>query len=132
MKSAVVFGAAAVLSVLFGLSFLFAPATSLALYGIEAPTTAHQYSLQWFGMMLVSMGVVDWLVRDVADTDARRAVVTGNLLASLMGVALGLIGVLQGIVGPFGWSTVGIYGALALAFAWMQFGRHAADARAPA
>ncbi|HYF59081.1 MAG TPA: hypothetical protein VEA81_09005 [Burkholderiaceae bacterium] len=116
MSLRTVLSVAAVLAVLFGLSFLFVPVPTLALYDVGTVSPRHAYAAQWFGAALVSLGVLDWAARDVTDPVGRRAVVLGNLVHAAIGVVLGLLGVLQGTVGAFGWSTVVIYALLAAGF----------------
>jgi hypothetical protein len=105
---------AAVLSALFGLGFFLAPAATLALYAVsgDAATAFHLYSAQWFGLMLLSFGALDWAARDLADPAARRAVVVGNVVQAALGIALSTWGALQGTVGPFSWVTTAIYAVL--------------------
>src|SRR3979409_1986946 len=66
----------AVLSVLFGLGFVLAPAQVLANYGVESsPAVALMSRL--FGGTLLAMAVILWSARDFHDAAALRAVLIG-------------------------------------------------------
>lgn len=99
----------AVLSVVFGLSFVATPTQSLAAYGFTDPSAGHVYALRWFGVYLIATGVLNWMARGVEPSDARRAIVAFNLVSGSAGIVLALVGVLQGIVNTFGWVSVVIY-----------------------
>ena len=125
----------AALAALFGLGFTFMPTHTLALYalaGAAPPTAAHLLAAQYFGISLLGIGVIDWAARHAAESDARRAIVLGNLVNAAAGLILGLLAVLQGTVNAFGWLTVIIYGLLLIGFARARFGRDSAAVQAAA
>jgi hypothetical protein len=130
MKLGTLLSVTAVLALLFGLSFTLAPYPSLAMYGIADVTPAHRYSIQWFGVALIAIAVLDWAARNAADSEARRAIVLANLVHATLGLVLALVGVLQGTVNAMGWLSVVIYAALALGF--LQAQRAGGAATAPA
>lgn len=130
MKLDTLLSITAVLAVLFGLSFALAPVPTLAMYGITEVSSAHRYSIQWFGVALIAFAVLDWTARRAADSEARRAIVLSNLTHSALGLVLALVGVLQGTVNAFGWVSVVIYLGLALGFLRAQVAR--SDTAAPA
>jgi hypothetical protein len=130
MKLSVVFALAGVLAILFGLSFLFAPAQTLALYGFESTTPGWRYAAQSFGGALLGVGVMNWLARNAADSDARRAIVTGNVVSNVAGLVLAVIMQLQGVVNAFGWTSVVIFLVLSVGFARHAFGRDVRAAHA--
>jgi hypothetical protein len=131
MKISALLSVTAVIAVLFGLSFTFAPAATLSLYGAGQPTAQHLVSAQFFGITLIGVGVIDWAARNAADSEARRAIVLGNFVHMVAGLVLSLIAVMQGTLNAFGWSTVVIYLLLGIGFARFQFGGDAGMARAP-
>lgn len=127
MSLRTVLSLSAILSVLFGLGFALAPAPTVAAYGFGDPTPGHLYAARWFGVYLIGAGTINWLARAAGPSDARRAIVGGNLVVAAAGLALGLAGVLQGTVNAFGWSTVVIYVALGGLLARHASGREAAS-----
>lgn len=103
MKLSALLSVAAVLAILFGLAFTFVPGPTLALYGVGAPNAQHLLSAQFFGITLTAVGLIDWAARNAPDSDARPAIVLGNLTYTIAGLILALIAVLQGTVNAFGW-----------------------------
>jgi uncharacterized protein involved in cysteine biosynthesis len=130
MKLSLVFGISAIIAVAFGLAFVFAPVQTIATYGPEVNTPAWRYVAQLFGAAMVGYGVMNWLARNTVDSEARHALVVGNLVAMVLGFALSLIAQLQGVVNALGWSSVLIYGVLALGFARYAFARRSGAAHA--
>jgi len=107
---------AGLLALIFGLGFLLVPGTLLPLYGIEpAPTT--MLMARFFGAALVNLGLAVYLVRDVREAAAQRALVLGGVVGSVAGLAVALMGQLSGLVNALGWSTVAIYGLLLVGYA---------------
>lgn len=116
MRPNTVFLTAGILALAFGLSFLLFPATMLPLYG--APTDAPTVLMsRFFGVALLHVGLLLYLMRDVRDTASQRAMALAGVVGSIAGVAVALIGVLGGVVNALGWSTVVIYALLLLGYA---------------
>lgn len=99
---------AALLALLFGLGFLLAPEALLANYGVDAGAGAVVMS-RFFAVALTQLGLVLWLARGITDAFARRAIVLGGFLGSVVGLLVALWGQLSGLVNALGWSTVLIY-----------------------
>jgi hypothetical protein len=98
----------AVLSFLFGISFVFSPAQVLSNYGIEtSPALALMGRL--FGGVLLTLSVILWLAKDFRDEAAVRAVLLGALLGDVVNLVVATMGTLSGVSNPLGWSTVLIY-----------------------
>ncbi len=107
---------AGLLALGFGLSFLLVPGTVLPLYGID-PDPATVLMSRFFGVALVQLGAALYLIREVREPDARRALVLAGVIGSAAGLAVALMGQLAGLVNAMGWSTVAIYGLLLLGYA---------------
>jgi hypothetical protein len=102
------FAILAVLSVLFGIGFVLAPAQVLANYGIEhSPALALLGRL--FGGALLTLGIILWLARDFHDEAAIRTVLVAALIGDAVNLVVAIIGTLSGVVNALGWSTVLIY-----------------------
>ena len=113
---------AGILALVFGLAFLLVPRPTLALYGVTAEPTVVLLA-RFFGAALVHVGLVLYLIRDVADPRTQRGVVLGSFLGSLAGLVVALTAQFWGLVNSFGWSTVAIYGALLLGYGSFVFGK---------
>lgn len=113
---------AGLLALAFGIGFLFAPARVLAMYGVAAEPTVVLMA-RFFGSVLVQLGLVLYLIRDVSDPTTRRGVVIGSFLGSLAGFVVSLTAQFWGLMNSFGWSSVAIYGVLLLGYGSFVFGR---------
>jgi hypothetical protein len=116
MRPNTVFLIAAILALAFGLSFLLVPGAVLPMYGIspDAPTLLMS---RFFGVALVHLGLALYLIREVRDAAAVRALALAGVVGSVCGMLVALQGVLGGGTNALGWSTVAIYGFLLLGYA---------------
>ena len=112
----------AVVALVFGLGFLLVPGSVLAMYG-ATPGPQINLTGQLFAVELIHIAVLAWLIRNVSDGLAQRAVVIAGLVANLVGLVVSLIGTLSGVVNSLGWSAVVIYLVLGLGYAYFQFMR---------
>lgn len=110
-----------VLALVFGIGFLLAPRPVLSLYGVEAAPAVVLMS-RFFGAALVQLGLVLYLIRDVADPRTQRGVVIGSFIGSVAGLVVALTGQFWGLVNSFGWTSVAIYGLLLLGYGSFIFG----------
>ena len=106
---------AGLLALIFGAGFLFIPQTLLPLYGLQSDPDTMIMS-RFFGVALVNLGAALYLIRDVQEAPAQRALVVAGVIGSVAGLAVALAGQLGGVVNSMGWSTVVIYGALLLRY----------------
>jgi hypothetical protein len=107
---------AGLLALGFGLSFLLVPGIVLPVYGLD-PAPATVLMSRFFGAALVQLGATLYLVREVRQPEARRALVLAGIAGSGVGLAVALMGQLAGVVNAMGWSTVAIYGLLLFGYA---------------
>jgi hypothetical protein len=98
----------AVLSVVFGIGFVLAPAQVLANYGVES-TPALSLMSRLFGGTLLAMAVILWCAKDFRDQAAVRAALIGIGIADAVNLVVALLGVTSGTINALGWSTVLIY-----------------------
>ncbi len=113
---------AGLLALVFGVGFLLIPQALLPVYGIR-PDPATVLMSRFFGAALVNLGVAVYLIRDVQEAPAQRALVVGGVVGSVAGLGVALIGQLNGLVNAMGWSSVVIYGALLLGYLSFLRGR---------
>jgi uncharacterized membrane protein YfcA len=119
MKLSLFLAIAAVIAGIFGLGFVLVTGPLLSLYGV-ALDPAGTLVAQLFGAALIGFAVLNWFARNVADRDAQRAIILGNLASDAVGFVMALLGQLAGVANALGWSTVAIYLLLALGFAYFQ------------
>ena len=98
----------AVLSILFGIGFVLAPAHVLVNYGVESsPALALMSRL--FGGTLLAMAVILWSARDFHDGAAVRAVLIGLGVSGAVNFIVATAATSSGTINALGWSTVVIY-----------------------
>ena len=110
------------LGLVFGLAFLIFPQATLRLYGV-APDPAIVLMSRFFGAALLQLGLVLYLIRDVADPRTQRGVVLGSFVGSVAGLVVALTGQFWDVINRLGWSTVAIYGFLAVGYGSLIFGK---------
>ena len=102
------------LALLFGLGFLFLPATLLHQYGAGTDAVGIFMS-QFFGAALLQVGLVFLLLRDLPASAVPR-VAAGAAVGELAGFWIALRIQLGGQVNALGWSSVGLYALFTIAF----------------
>ena len=120
MKLSTVFIVYAVISAIFGLTFILVPGTSLALYGITL-SPGGTTVVRLFGAALLEFALLSWFVRNAGDSEARKAITLALFLGEAIGFIVALLGQLSGAVNALGWSTVAVYLLLTLGFGYYQF-----------
>ena len=124
LKTLLVFNAIAAL--VYGAGFVLVPATVLTLYGATVSPSANLVG-QLFGVTLIGIGLICWLARNVTDPGAQRAIVLAQLIATVIGVIVAVMGTISGVMNAVGWSAVVIYLLLALGYAYFQFAKPSAS-----
>ncbi len=110
----------ALLACVFGLAFVLIPSQVYPLYAVE-PNAQLNFMGQLFGVTLLTIALVTYLMRNVVDPNSRKSLVSALFVGNGIGFVVSLIGQLSVVVSAFGWSTVAIYFLLALGFASFQF-----------
>jgi hypothetical protein len=110
----------AVVSLLFGIGFVLAPALVLSVYGVDADLS-FRYIGQLLGAALISLGVLSWSVRSAGDSDVRKAVLSSLLVGEVIGFVLAVIGQITGALNVLGWSVVFVYLLLSAGLAYFRF-----------
>lgn len=120
MKLRHLFTVHAVMDLVFGLAMLLVPVPLMSLYGL-ALGPGGTLNTRLFGAAVIGFGLLSWFVRHAPESEARRAIVLAYFLACAVGFIASLVGQLSGVTNSLGWSTVGLYLLLALAYGYFQF-----------
>ncbi len=124
----------AIIAVLFGLGFVFAPSQVASFYSPEVGTAEAGAVLevvaQLFGAALLAFAVLTWVARNAPDSEARRAILLALFSGDAVGFVIALIAQIGGTVNALGWSTVAIYLLLAIGFGYFRFMAKAEPAKA--
>jgi hypothetical protein len=114
----------AVVSAVFGLGFVLMPGQLLPIYGVE-PDAALRLIGKFFGAALLSLALLAWLVRNLSDSEARRAIILALFVGETLGFIIAFISQLNGILNVLGWSVVVVYLVFTLGLAYFQFSKTA-------
>lgn len=107
----------AVLGMVLGLGFFFAPAKVMSTFGVSA-SEAHQHTARNFGSAVIGLAVISWFAKSVKDSIARRAIVLGLFIYFIFGSISIISFQLQGNVNSFGWIIIVLHVILALGFGY--------------
>jgi len=108
------------IALLYSLGLLLIPPTMLFLYGLGS-TAGDKLLAQFFGVQLLTSGLMTLLARDESASSARSAITLSIMISSAIGLIVSLGGTISGAMNALGWSAVAIYGFFAIAFAYFQF-----------
>jgi hypothetical protein len=114
----------ALVSAVFGLGFVLMPGQLLPIYGVE-PDAALRLIGQFFGAAILSLAILAWLVKNLSDSEARRAIILALFVGEAIGFIFALIGQFNGILNVLGWSVVVVYLIFTLGLAYFQFSKPA-------
>lgn len=101
----------AVIAIVYAIGFLLIPGPLSSLYGAIATPSA-LLAFRYFGAALLSVGLIFWFAKDIADQATRDAILTGAGIANATGIIVSLWGTLGGIMNILGWTVVLLYIAL--------------------
>jgi hypothetical protein len=111
-----------VLGLAFGLGFAFFPGQLVGMYG-GTLNEAGLYVGQLFGAAFITLGLLNWFLRDLGDNSARQGIMLANMIGDVIGFIFALMAQLGGVstMNSLGWSSVVLYLILALGFAYLRF-----------
>lgn len=113
MKLSTYLAVGGMIAILFGVEFLLAPAFALPQYGM--PTGPHHLlQARYFGATLLTWGLIIWLMREVRDDAALRALLQASAVGHVLGILISGWAALTGLQTPMAWLSVLIYGVLLL------------------
>lgn len=121
MPHSLIMRSAAVISLIFGLSLLFAPNALLALYKAQVLNSPGIYNSMLLGGYLIAVAVMNWNASKNSLYEARHVI-----LGTLVAVAIGLLVALQRqftdpSVTPAAWANVVIFLVLSILYGYLQF-----------
>lgn len=111
---------AAVVSLIFGLGFIVAPASSLQLYGTTTDLTG-EFLGRYLGAALIGLAFVIFLTRNAAPSETRKGLLTGLFVTMLLGLLVALYDKFAGSGNALVWLNAVIYLLLAIGFGYFAF-----------
>lgn len=126
VKRSTYMATAAVLAVVFGLSFILAPAQTMSFYGVTLEL-AGQWLGRYLGSTFIGIGVLTWLVRNAEPSEGLRAVVLGDFVLSVLGLVAAVLHAISGLGNALLRSDVVLYLFLTVGFGTFQYVEPAAS-----
>ena len=120
MKVAVFLAIAAAVAIIYGIAFILVPDFVLVTYGITA-NAALDLMARYFGLTLLGMGLITWLVRETTDGKTLRGLLTGLSVQGAIGLIVSIWGTVSGVMNGMGWSAVLIYAILLAGYLYYLF-----------
>jgi hypothetical protein len=111
------FSAAAGLTLLLGVAWLFVPRFMLVSWSVQ-PDPVTVYMSRRYGGLFFGYAAILWLARASGPSSARTAVLAGSAIVTTVLAIVSLVGALTGVVGPAVWGAVVIEAILAAGFAY--------------
>ena len=99
---------AAAIAAFYGIAFLLIPNFVMTFYSITTSAPAILMS-RFFGVALLSLGLVTWFLTVTSDWTALRGLLLGSSIGNATGVLVSAWGTVTGIMNAMGWSVVLIY-----------------------
>jgi hypothetical protein len=94
-----------VVSVPFGMGSVVAPHLFLSLFGATLGP-AGAVMMQYGGAWLIALGLLSWLTRDAAESEAGRGITQALLIGYLVALVVSVLGQLAGALNALGWMPV--------------------------
>jgi hypothetical protein len=120
MKVAVFLAIAAAVAIIYGIAFILVPDFVVTTYGMT-PNAALDLMARYFGLTLLGLGLIVWLVRETADAKALRGLLIGLAVQDVIGLIVSIWGTVSGIMNGMGWSAVLIYALLLAGYLYYLF-----------
>jgi hypothetical protein len=120
MKISTLFTIGAIVTFVFGVSFILLPAQVLSLYGITLDVGG-LFIARYLGASFLGIAALAWLARNAPASATRKAIELALFVTSLFGLVVALFDVFAGVGNGLVWSTVVIYLLFGLGFGYYAF-----------
>lgn len=121
MKLKTFFVVNAIVSCLFGIVALLAPAQALSLFGVETDPVISMLA-RFTGLGSVALGLVPWFARDMELYQAKNTIIPALLICAVIGIVVSVLGLLSDGM-KMGWPPAFMYLVYAVGYAWILFSR---------
>lgn len=109
-------------TIIFGIGSVLIPQTLVTLFG-STLNPAGLLMMQYGGVWLIGLGLLAWLVRNAAESEARKAIILAFMICYGVAFIVALLAQLNTVLNAFGWGTVGLNLVLALGYGYFQFAK---------
>lgn len=116
----------AAVCLVFGIPMLIVPGLLMSLFGVTLDAGGTLMA-RLYGAALLGNLMLTWFGRNVAASDARRAIAIHLSVYDAIGFVVAVLATLSGIMNVLGWSVVLIYLVIALGFGYFLFKKPSAS-----
>ena len=109
-------------TIIFGIGSVLIPQTLITLFG-STLNPAGLLMMQYGGVWLIGLGLLAWLARNAAESEARKAIILAFMICYGVAFIVALLAQLNTVLNAFGWGTVGLNLVLALGYGYFQFAK---------
>jgi len=120
MSYKLMFTLSALVDVVFGVGFMVVPTLALKQFGMDEYVST-KLILQFFGTGLLTVGLLAWFARNIADANLQKGMAWGFFVGTLAGLLFSIIGTATGAIRILGWLTIVLYGAFGFGYGFMLF-----------
>lgn len=107
----------AVVSLVFGIAFLFTPRALFSIFGVTLDAGS-SFPAKEYGAALFGNLVLTWFARNASDSDARLAIIRGLFVYDAIGLFITLLALFAGALNNLAWFVVVIYLFFTLGFGY--------------
>ena len=111
---------ASIVTFLYGIGFLLAPAWFEAPYGITLDAGG-QLMARYMGAAYLSLAIIFWLGRNAQSAETRHILVAGGFAAGVLNLIVAIYDRVAGIENALSWSTLVILLLLSIGFGYFYF-----------
>jgi len=109
-------------TIIFGIGSVLIPQTLVTLFG-STLNPAGVLMMQYGGVWLIGLGLLAWLARNAAESEARKAIILAFMICYGVAFIVALLAQLNAVLNAFGWGTVDLNLVLALGYGYFQFAK---------
>ncbi len=120
MKRKTLMSVKSVICLIFGIAFVILPALTASLFGL-ALDEAGMLVARLFGAAFIGLGLWLWLERSIYEEESRRAVLVAVSISDLLGGAIMVYALLNGLGNMLAWTIAALYLLFAAGFGYLLF-----------
>jgi hypothetical protein len=106
----------ALVASLLGLGLILAPVPLMTARTGHIPDILTAHVARQFGIAMLAIGIISWMVRNASESDARNAIVVGFALVYVLLPIETIISIMRGSESAEGFVLVAVFGLLAVGF----------------
>lgn len=122
MSYKIMFTLNAIVALVLGVVFLFAPVMMLELFGTETYVSSVLLA-RFFGSAMIALGLLVWFTKDVENAGIQKNMGMVLLVSAILGLIVNVIGIspASGVIRKYGWLSIIVYILFILGYVFLLF-----------